>query len=622
MAQITNAPDAQQPFVNKQGFITRAWFQWLLNIIGSATTGGDVTHTGTLTSHHVILGNGGADIKALSGIGTSGQILTSNGAAADPSFQAPATSGTVTHTGALTAGKLIQGNGTADITVNATTATVTKLTAGTPSAASAGTDYVAPGSITTDGITMSTARLLGRTTAATGAVEEITAGTGLTLSAGTLTATGTGGTVTTTGSPASGNLTKFSGATSITNADLTGDVTTSGTVATTLATVNANVGTFGDGTHVAQVTVNGKGLVTAAANVAITNAGTVTHTAGALTLNQLVYGAGSADIKVTAATDGQVPIGTTSDGTAALSTLTAGTGVSITNAANSITISASGGGVGTALPSTIEGRITVQTGVPVPTSDQTAKATLYFTPSTLQGIATTNGNLTLYNGSALINVAYTQLSLGLSGLTSGKNYDVFVDYNSGSPQIVLSAAWASDSTRTDAIGLQSGLLIKSGTPAYRWVGTIRTTGTTTTEDSQSKRYVWNAFNRVQRILLASDTTQHSYSTSTWRAWNNSSANKVECVVGSIELPIAIHIFSGQDSSGPNGEAAASLNWTSGTPGGPVTALSQSTTGYTGHADVRQSLPVLGYNFIAVIENGGGSGTQTFYNYTTNSQVWA
>ena len=38
-----------------------------------------------------------------------------------------------------------------------------------------------------------------------------------------------GGTVTTTGSPASGNLAKFSGATAITNGDLSGDVTTSGT---------------------------------------------------------------------------------------------------------------------------------------------------------------------------------------------------------------------------------------------------------------------------------------------------------------------------------------------------------------------------------------------------------
>lgn len=51
----------------------------------------------------------------------------------------------------------------------------------------------------------------------------------------TISSTSGAGTVTTTGSPASGNLAKFSGATSITNADLTGDVTTSGGVATTIA---------------------------------------------------------------------------------------------------------------------------------------------------------------------------------------------------------------------------------------------------------------------------------------------------------------------------------------------------------------------------------------------------
>ncbi len=45
------------------------------------------------------------------------------------------------------------------------------------------------------------------------------------------------GTVTTTGSPSSGNLTKFSGGTSITNGDLSGDVTTSGTLATTVAKI-------------------------------------------------------------------------------------------------------------------------------------------------------------------------------------------------------------------------------------------------------------------------------------------------------------------------------------------------------------------------------------------------
>jgi len=61
---------------------------------------------------------------------------------------------------------------------------------------SSGTDRtiegVPAGAVTTSGLTMATARLLGRTTASTGAVEEITVGSGLSLSAGSLTATGSG----------------------------------------------------------------------------------------------------------------------------------------------------------------------------------------------------------------------------------------------------------------------------------------------------------------------------------------------------------------------------------------------------------------------------------------------
>ena len=51
---------------------------------------------------------------------------------------------------------------------------------------------------------------------------------------------------------------------------LTGDViAAAGSAATTLATVNANVGSFGTATQVATVTVNAKGLVTAASNTTI-----------------------------------------------------------------------------------------------------------------------------------------------------------------------------------------------------------------------------------------------------------------------------------------------------------------------------------------------------------------
>ena len=62
---------------------------------------------------------------------------------------------------------------------------------------SSGTDRtiegVAAGAITSSGLTQATARLLGRTTASTGAIEEITVGSGLSLAAGALTASGSAG---------------------------------------------------------------------------------------------------------------------------------------------------------------------------------------------------------------------------------------------------------------------------------------------------------------------------------------------------------------------------------------------------------------------------------------------
>ncbi len=50
--------------------------------------------------------------------------------------------------------------------------------------------YALTGAVTTSGLTQATGKLLGRSTASTGAIEEITVGSGLTLSAGSLTATG------------------------------------------------------------------------------------------------------------------------------------------------------------------------------------------------------------------------------------------------------------------------------------------------------------------------------------------------------------------------------------------------------------------------------------------------
>ena len=59
----------------------------------------------------------------------------------------------------------------------------------------AGGDYVAPGAAISSGLTISTSRILGRTTAGSGAVEEISVGTGLSLSSGVLSAAAASGSV-------------------------------------------------------------------------------------------------------------------------------------------------------------------------------------------------------------------------------------------------------------------------------------------------------------------------------------------------------------------------------------------------------------------------------------------
>jgi hypothetical protein len=111
-------------------------------------------------------------------------------------------SGTVTSVSVVSAngfaGTVATATTTPAITISTTVTGVLKGNGTAISAAVAATDYVSPGVITTDGITMSTARLLGRTTAGTGAIEEITVGAGLNLTSGSLTATGSGASIITT----------------------------------------------------------------------------------------------------------------------------------------------------------------------------------------------------------------------------------------------------------------------------------------------------------------------------------------------------------------------------------------------------------------------------------------
>ncbi|MFN3553446.1 MAG: hypothetical protein ACK4UL_10085, partial [Novosphingobium meiothermophilum] len=131
--------------------------------------------------------------------GSTGQVLAKLTAADyNTGWVTPAT-GTVTSvaasggsTGLTFSGSPITSSGT--LTLGGTLALASGGTgATTASGARTNLGAAASGAVGSSGLTMATARLLGRSTASTGAIEEISVGTGLSLSSGVLSANGGGG---------------------------------------------------------------------------------------------------------------------------------------------------------------------------------------------------------------------------------------------------------------------------------------------------------------------------------------------------------------------------------------------------------------------------------------------
>jgi len=269
-----------------------------------------------------------------------------------------------------------------------------------------------------------------------------------------------------------------------------------------------------------------------------------------------------------------------------------------------------------AAPEICCGRLTLESGVAVSTTDQTGKTTVYFTPYKGNRIA-------LFDLAAWDTLTFAETSLALGTLTSGKNYDVFGYDNGGTFALELSAAWTNDTTRADALAVQDGVLCKSGALTRRYLGTFRTTSTTTTEDSAGgtttnvggKRFLWNYYNRVERDFGVIDTANSwTYTTNTWRQANGNAGNKVEFVVGVNEDAVrAVGVAVAFVQNNSTRSARASIVLDSTTVPGKVVGGGFITTGpgiftsmplaFTGRAGI-------GYHYLAWVE-AGADGTSNF-----------
>lgn len=264
-------------------------------------------------------------------------------------------------------------------------------------------------------------------------------------------------------------------------------------------------------------------------------------------------------------------------------------------------------------PSVCNGRLTLSSGTPVTTSDVTAATTIYWAPYRGNRVALYNST---YSRWELF--TFSELSLSLGSDAASLPYDVFA-YQSAGTVAIERLAWTTDLARATSITTQNGVLVKSGDPTRRYLGTYRTTTTIgQTEDSLTKRHVWNYYNRVTRSLRVTEATDTwTYSTAAYRQANNNTANQVGVVIGWAEarLDLLVQAFVQNNNATPVIVAVAiGEDTVSSAMSGCIGRATSTFASAAGSVPVLASVvryPAVGYHTYAWLEYATASGTTTW-----------
>jgi len=252
-------------------------------------------------------------------------------------------------------------------------------------------------------------------------------------------------------------------------------------------------------------------------------------------------------------------------------------------------------------------RLTLSAAAPVTTADVIAATTLY-------GVPYRGTRIGLWTGAAWRNFTSSGMSLALGTLIAGRIYDVFCYLNAGVPTLELGTAWTNDTTRDVALAYQDGVLVKSGDATRRYIGSVYTTSTTSTEDSAANRYVWNYYNRVARQMRRIETAvSWAYTLNAYRQMNGSTANQLNFILGVAEDEVRATVR--QTFSNTNAVTAIYT----GIALDSVTVPSRGTTQNIALANglcelvAKDSyMPASGKHYIAALEKSQAAGTTTWY----------
>lgn len=237
-----------------------------------------------------------------------------------------------------------------------------------------------------------------------------------------------------------------------------------------------------------------------------------------------------------------------------------------------------------------------------------AATTIYWSPY--------NGNeIALYSGTGWVTFAQAELSIAVPA-TTNTGYDLFLDYNSGTPALSVNA-WTNLTTRATALALQDGVYVLGGSTTQRYIGSFRTTAVSgQTESSLTKRWVWGYYNRADLELQVTDATASwTYTTATIRQANGAAGNKVEVFIGVQEEDIEL-LFIGAGSNSGGVSFAGGI--------GEDSTTTFARAGFAGAADkvsysaLLVKKPTIGQHAYSWNEWSAASSTTTFYGTSGDS----
>ncbi len=255
-------------------------------------------------------------------------------------------------------------------------------------------------------------------------------------------------------------------------------------------------------------------------------------------------------------------------------------------------------------------RLTLVTGAPV--ADSAPAVTIYMTPYL-------HGRIALFDGSLWNILTSAETSIAIGVLSSDTNYDVFAYNNAGALTLEFSAAWASDTARTDALARQDGVLVKSADHTRRYIGTFRTDSVNSTRDTTAKRFLYNYYNQVDRAMAVVDTTNtwtYANPNQVWRQVRAAATNLFEYVAGDDSTGIMARAYGQAFASAAavGNEAAVGIGIDSTTVNSATIygGNPNSTTLFMPMCAEYRGLPGLGYHKVNWLETGvGGAVTYTF-----------